>query len=113
MSQKRHTASSITDDALDQLYERLRKAERAADLLAGSHRRVEQADAVTAETKRLMERRTTTLRERAERAEAALERLTKWCDELDAYARVVLQNDSAEHQIAANIRAAVADPKEN
>ncbi|MGW2495864.1 hypothetical protein ACWCV2_15370 [Streptomyces pseudogriseolus] len=37
-------------------------------------RRAEQADAVTAETKRLLERRTTTLRERAERAEAALAR---------------------------------------
>jgi hypothetical protein len=37
--------------------------------------RVEQADAVTAETKRLMERRTTTLRRRAEIAEAELRTL--------------------------------------
>jgi hypothetical protein len=49
--------------------ERGEKAERAANLLADSHRRAEQADAVTAQTKRLMERRTKTLRERAERAE--------------------------------------------
>jgi hypothetical protein len=45
--------------------------ERAIDLT----RRAELADAVTAETKRLLERRTTTLRERAERAEATIERV--------------------------------------
>lgn len=37
--------------------------------------RVEEAETVAAEAKRLMERRTTTLRERAERAEAALDRV--------------------------------------
>ncbi|MCI0386188.1 hypothetical protein [Streptomyces sp. CNQ085] len=36
---------------------------------------LELADAITAETKRLMQRRTTTLRKRAERAEAALQRV--------------------------------------
>jgi hypothetical protein len=103
MSQKRHTASSITDDALDQLYERLRKAERTADLLAGSHRRAEQADAVTAGTKRLMERRTTTLRERAERAEAAIERVRA----------VLAPYDWPHAQVqAARVRAALDDPKE-
>lgn len=45
------------------------------DQTAELHARLEQADAVTAETKRLMERRTTTLRERAERAEAAIARV--------------------------------------
>ncbi|MFE1264425.1 hypothetical protein ACFW5X_28345 [Streptomyces albogriseolus] len=44
-------------------------------------KRAEQADAVTAETKRLLERRTTTLRERAERAEAAIERVRKALDD--------------------------------
>lgn len=43
MTDHRYTADTINDDALDQLYERLAKAERAADLLAGSHRRAEQA----------------------------------------------------------------------
>lgn len=48
----------------------------AADLRTENgalRRRVELAEAVTAETKRLMERRTTTLRERAERAETEAE----------------------------------------
>ncbi|MFE0132424.1 hypothetical protein ACFWY6_12755 [Streptomyces sp. NPDC059037] len=58
MSEPRKTADTITDDLLDALY---------------AH--AEQADAVTAETKRLMERRTATLRERAVRAEAAIERV--------------------------------------
>ncbi|MFC8987881.1 hypothetical protein [Streptomyces sp. NPDC057115] len=40
-----------------------------------ARRNAELADAVTAETKRLKERRTTTLRERAERAEAAIKRV--------------------------------------
>lgn len=61
---ERHTADSITDPGLTDLYERLEAAER----------RAEQAEAVTAETKRLLERRTTTLRDRAERAENALNR---------------------------------------
>jgi hypothetical protein len=69
----------VVDEGLehDTTREQLAKAQRAADLLAGSHRRAEQADAVTAETKRLLERRTTTLRKRAERAEAAIERARK------------------------------------
>lgn len=71
----RLTVETITSDQLAALYDRLAKAERAANLLADSHRHAEQADAVTAETKRLMERRTTTLRERAERAEATIERV--------------------------------------
>jgi hypothetical protein len=43
----------------------------------------ELADAVTAETKRLLERRTTTLRECAERAEAAIERVREVADRWD------------------------------
>jgi ABC-type transporter Mla subunit MlaD len=67
-----------------------RRADQAEDLLRVAHetsnrseaeraaavRNAEQADAVTAETKRLMERRTTTLRKRAERAEAQRDELT-------------------------------------
>ncbi|MGA5604029.1 hypothetical protein ACPCUF_23840 [Streptomyces griseoincarnatus] len=40
----RHTADTITDDALDALYERLRKAERAANLLADAHCQAEQVE---------------------------------------------------------------------
>jgi hypothetical protein len=47
-----------------------------------AERRAEQAEAVTAETKRLMERRTTTLRERAERAE---DRALNWACRSDRY----------------------------
>ena len=45
----RHTADTITSDALDQLYADLEKAKRAADLLADSHRRAEQAEAAIRE----------------------------------------------------------------
>ncbi|MFH8530481.1 hypothetical protein ACH4GE_18925 [Streptomyces tendae] len=51
--------------------DRVNTAEEQAKLHA---RAAEQADAVTAETKRLMERRTTTLRQRAERAEESRDR---------------------------------------
>jgi hypothetical protein len=63
----------------EQLEELLRVAHetsnRSETERAAAVKRAEQADAVTAETKRLLERRTTTLRERAERAEAAIERV--------------------------------------
>lgn len=52
------------------MYVDLREAQRERD---EAQTRAEQANAVTAETKRLLERRTTTLRQHAERAEAALE----------------------------------------
>ncbi|MER5213677.1 hypothetical protein ABT063_24675 [Streptomyces sp. NPDC002838] len=94
--QPRLTVDTITSDQLDELYYELAEMrgsyERACQTIAAMHKaavgeirgpirgvvedvedvrkRAEQADAVTAETKRLMERRTTTLRERAERAEA-------------------------------------------
>ncbi|MFH8797079.1 hypothetical protein [Streptomyces sp. NPDC017941] len=44
MTETRHTADTITDDALDELYERLRKAERAANLLADAHRRADEPE---------------------------------------------------------------------
>jgi hypothetical protein len=53
--------------------------ERDRDRLAAD---LERADAVTAETKRLLERRTTTLRQRAERAEAAIERVRAAAEQL-------------------------------
>lgn len=85
---RRIPLDELTSDALDQLYaerDRYRAAwnsarDRAADrksLYAAlgddyriAIRAAEHADAVTVETKRLMERRTTTLRARAEKAEA-------------------------------------------
>ncbi|MCI3271419.1 hypothetical protein [Streptomyces cylindrosporus] len=77
----RLTADTITSDQLTDLYERLAQTEellrvandtsnRSEAERAKAVRRAKLADSVTAETKRLMERRTTTLRERAERAEA-------------------------------------------
>lgn len=77
-----------------------------SDQLDALHRRAEQAEAVAAETKRLLERRTTTLRERAERAEAdrdaalaAMGRLSTLCDTLDA-----TQPAGVPHPVAAYIR---------
>ncbi|MFH8619181.1 hypothetical protein ACH4E8_29525 [Streptomyces sp. NPDC017979] len=65
MTSTRHTADTITDDALDHLYQRAEKAERAANI----------SDAVTTQTKQLLARRTETLRARAEAAEAAIKRV--------------------------------------
>ncbi|MFJ7034899.1 hypothetical protein ACIQUE_29150 [Bacillus cereus] len=62
-----HTADTITSDALDVLYAR-----------------AEHADSVTAQAKRLLTRRTETLRERAERAEAALAAANARADKLSA-----------------------------
>ncbi|WP_318203000.1 hypothetical protein [Streptomyces sp. SCL15-4] len=84
MTRQRYTADTITDDALDELYETANHGWRRGD----------------------------EWKDRALKAEAALERLTKWCDELDTYARVVLKDDSAENPVAANIRARIAEPKE-
>lgn len=53
MTMPRHTVDTITSDALDELYERLAKATRAADLLADSHRRAEKAEAAVARAKTL------------------------------------------------------------
>lgn len=85
MTAKRHTASSITDDALDALYENATEGWRRGDRW----------------------------KDRAERAEAALARLTAWCDELDEYSRVVLKDETAVHPVAGNIRHRLEQPEEN
>jgi hypothetical protein len=84
MSAKRHTADSITDDALDELYENANRGWRRGDAW----------------------------KERALKAEAALERVTDWCEELDTRARRLIKDDSAEHPVAASIRHRIADPEE-
>lgn len=71
----RHTVDTITSDALDELYERLRKAERAANLLADSHRRAEAAEArlqVTSEAAGTVLDRTATERDDARQQAAAI-----------------------------------------
>ncbi|MBZ6135748.1 hypothetical protein [Streptomyces olivaceus] len=85
MTAKRYTASDITDNALDALYENANEGWRRGDRW----------------------------KERAEQAEAALARLTTWCDELDEYSRVVLQDETAVHPVAANVRQQLAQPEEN
>lgn len=84
MSQRRHTASSITDDALDALYENATEGWRRGDRW----------------------------KERALAAEAALERLTAWCDQLDASTRLLTRDPAAEHPVAANVRHQLAQPEE-
>ncbi|MFF9898481.1 hypothetical protein [Streptomyces longispororuber] len=71
MSQHRHTASTITDADLDALYERLRKAERAANLLADAHHRAQGAEEGITEAVRQRK----AAEDRACRAEAALDRV--------------------------------------
>jgi hypothetical protein len=81
----------IRDRELDKLEWRAERRDAEARELADlaeaetgradeAERHAEQADAVTAETKRLMERRTATLLARAERAEAAVERMRRLID---------------------------------
>ena len=75
--------------------------------------RAEQADAVTAETKRLMERRTTTLRQRAERAEAALERVTSLVRHYEHWGATGWQPYSVKpSQVAREFRAALDEHQE-
>lgn len=85
MSQQRHTADSITDDALDALYENANKGWRRGD----------------------------EWKARAERAEATLERLTAWCDSLDQGVRERINDRTAVHPVAAHVRRQLADPEEN
>ncbi|MFF8953862.1 hypothetical protein ACF09I_34450 [Streptomyces sp. NPDC014940] len=76
-------AAGLTPDE-DALLRQHTEAEiREADT---ARRNAKLADAVTAETKRLLERRTTTLRERAERAEAERDRLKAAILDIDAHA---------------------------
>ncbi|WP_460067345.1 hypothetical protein [Streptomyces sp. YKOK-I1] len=84
MTAKRHTADSITDDALDELYANASKGWRRGD----------------------------EWKERAVAAAAAVARLTAWCDELDALARRNAKDQTIVHPVAANIRAKLAAPEE-
>lgn len=85
MSKPRHTASTITDKALDELYENANRAWRRGD----------------------------GWKERAEKAEAAIERLTRWCDQLDEGARKLANEPTAVHPVAANVRHQINPPEEN
>jgi hypothetical protein len=81
---KRHTASTITDHALDELYENATRGWRRGDEW--------KARAVT--------------------AEAALERLADWCERLDKNAQQRTGDPSAQHPVAANIRQQLAQTEE-
>jgi hypothetical protein len=70
-------------------------------------KRAEEAEAVTAHTKALLDRRTTTLRRRAEQAEAALARVRQ-ADTLGAALAAVAQFDGLTPQAAA-VQAAITD----
>ncbi|RMI92030.1 hypothetical protein BIU87_20720 [Streptomyces sp. ZS0098] len=85
MTPKRYTASTITDDALDALYDNANRGWRRGD----------------------------EWKQRALAAEAALARLTAWCDQLDATARRVTRDPAAEHPVAANVRHQMAKHEEN
>lgn len=84
MTKHRHTASTITDDTLDRLYDNASRGWRRGDRWKA----------------------------RAEKAEAALERLTRWCDQLDESARKLTNEPTAVHPVAANVRHQIDPPKE-
>lgn len=75
MAEERYTLQQRAEQLEDLLRVANETSNRSEAERARAVQRAEQADAVTTETKRLLERRTTTLRERAERAEAAIERV--------------------------------------
>ncbi|MET9734311.1 hypothetical protein ABZZ79_27835 [Streptomyces sp. NPDC006458] len=81
---QRYTADSITDDALDQLYDNATRGWRRGD----------------------------EWKARALKAEAAIARLTAWADELDEYSQVVLKDQTAQHPVAAQIRHHLTQPQE-
>ncbi|MDX3839024.1 hypothetical protein [Streptomyces europaeiscabiei] len=85
MTKHRHTASTITDQTLDRLYENASRGWRRGDRW----------------------------KDRAEKAEAALARLTRWCDQLDEGARKLTGEPTAVHPVAANVRHQIAPPEEN
>ncbi|MEU5077077.1 hypothetical protein AB0G76_36845 [Streptomyces asoensis] len=93
MTGPRYTADSITDDALDELYANASKGWRRGDIW--------KAKAVEIEADR-------------DRLLATIARLTAWCDELDALAQGLSkdQDSGIVHPVAANIRAKLAEPKE-
>jgi hypothetical protein len=82
---KRYTASDITDDALDALYENANRGWRRGD----------------------------EWKARAEKAEAALKRLTDWCDQLDQGTRELTNERAAVHPVAAHVRHRLSEPKES
>lgn len=84
MKGKRYTASNIDDDALDALYENATRGWRRGDEW--------KAKALT--------------------TEAAITRLTDWCEQLDQGVREMTKEPTAEHPVAAHIRARLAEPKE-
>lgn len=84
MSKPRYTADTINDDALDELYENANEGWRRGDRW----------------------------KERAEEAEAAIERLTRWCDQLDEGARKLTNEPTAVHPVAANVRHQINPPEE-
>lgn len=84
MSQRRYTANDINDDALDELYANANEGWRRSDRW----------------------------KERALKAEAAVARLTGWCDELDEYMQVVVKDTTSKHPIAENVRQHLAEPEE-
>jgi hypothetical protein len=135
-----YEAQHARADTLDRLCrEQRQRTEQAEDLLRAAHqcsneaerqradaeqrakqweeqaalhaRAAEQADAVTAGTKRLMERRTTTLRERAEQADRALQRVRD-ADSLGAALAAVAEHDGLTPQAAA-AHAAFAEAAES
>jgi hypothetical protein len=85
MSKPRYTADTINDDALDELYENANRGWRRGD----------------------------EWKARAEHAEAAIERLTRWCDQLDEGVRERTGEPTAVHPVAANVRHQIAPPEEN
>jgi hypothetical protein len=110
-----------------------RRADQAEDLLRVAHetsnrseaeraaavRNAEQADAVTAETKRLMERRTTTLRKRAEQAEEQRDQLAAAIERVRALVAGIAHPTSAgikeydlgRHEMATAVVIALTEPQ--
>lgn len=84
MSQRRYTANDINDDALDELYANANEGWRRGDRW----------------------------KERALKAEAAVARLTGWCDDLDEYMQVVVKDTTSKHPIAETVRQHLAEPEE-
>ncbi|MDQ0933779.1 hypothetical protein [Streptomyces turgidiscabies] len=85
MSRRRHTANSINDNDLDALYANANRGWRRGDRW----------------------------KDRAIKAEAALERLTRWCDQLDEGTQRLTGEPTAVHPVAANVRHQLAEPEEN
>ncbi|MFJ8154838.1 hypothetical protein [Streptomyces sp. NPDC094468] len=85
MTRRRHTADTITDPILDALYANATRGWRRGDRW----------------------------KRRAVAAEAAIARLTAWCDELDANMQAIAHTPDLQHPVAANIRAKLTAPEEN